>query len=189
MTRRRPLVIGLVAVTLAAGCGGSDGGGSDGGGGEGESQATEWAGELCSATVTWNESIRSAVDSLGDGNLGEEEVQGALEEVEGATSDFVDDLRGLGEPGTEAGQEAEESLDQLADDVEESMTTIRSAVDDASGASGAAAAATTVATTLSTLADELTATFDELEGLDGQGELESAFRQAESCDELDSAGL
>ena len=180
----RTVTIAVLAVILAAGCGGSDGGG----GGEGESSATEWAGDLCSAITTWTQSIQSAVDSVGADSLTEDKLQDAVDDIEGATNDFVDDLRGLGRPDTEAGQQAEQSLDQLADDVEESMTTVRNAVDDASGLSGVVAAATTASTTLSSLADQIVTTFNELEGLDGQGELEAAFRGSDSCDELESGG-
>jgi ABC-type transporter Mla subunit MlaD len=172
----RTLVIGLAAVSLAAGCGGDEGG----------SSATEWADDLCSATTTWNESIRSALDSVTAGNLSEEQLRSAADDFESATNDFVDDLRGLGPPETESGEQAQESLDQLAGEIEEGAETIRNAVDEASGVSGIVEAGTTVSTTLATIGQQLTSTFAELEDLDPGGELETAFNEAEACNELES---
>lgn len=175
----RWLVIGLLAVSLGAGCGGDDGGGSS---------ADEWADDLCSAITTWSESITSTARSLGGGNLTEAELKTAVDDFEGATNDFVEDVKGLGPPDTEAGQEAKESLDQLADNVEENVTQIRKAVDDASGVRGVVEAATAVSGALSAMGAELSSTFAELEQLDGAAELERAFEESESCASLRSGG-
>jgi hypothetical protein len=179
MMAGRLLLTGLLAVFLASGCGGEAGGGSS---------ATEWADHVCSATTTWSESIRSTLDSLTTGNLSEDELRGAADDVESATSDFVDDLRGLGKPDTEAGEEAKESLDQLAGQIEENLSTLRNAVEDASGSGGIVEAAGAASAALSAMDEQLSSTFAELEGLDAGGELEAAFGEADSCNELRSDG-
>ena len=171
------VVVALLAVFLASGCGG------DGGG---ESSATEWADDVCSAITTWKDSVTSTADSLRGGNLSEDAVKGAVDDLKSATSDFVDDVRGLGKPDTEAGEQAKESLDQLADDADENLSTIESAVDDASGVSGLVQAVTAIGTALSTMGTQISSTFSELEQLDAGGELESAFKEADSCQELES---
>jgi ABC-type transporter Mla subunit MlaD len=178
MTAGRSLVIGLLAVSLATGCGGDDG--------DGGSSATEWADDVCSSVTTWTDSISSAVDSLRGDNLTEDGLRSAVDDVESATSDFVDDVKGLGAPDTEAGQQAKESLDRLADDVEENVAEIEEALDDASGGSGVLEALTVITGTLSTMGAQLSSTFAALEQLDPGGELEEAFREADSCDELES---
>ena len=180
MTAGRWLVIGLLAGSLATGCGGDDAGGS--------SSAIEWADGVCSAITTWSESITSTADSLKGGNLTEEELRSAVDDFESATSEFVDDLRGLGEPDTEAGDKAKESLDQLSRNVEENVSKMKSAVDDASGVSGIVEAATAVSASLSTMGEQLSSTFAELKQLDPGGELKRAFSEAHSCDELESGG-
>ena len=93
-------------------------------------------------------------------------------------------MRGLGPPDTEAGEQARESLDQLADDADESLSAIQRAVDDISGVSGVVEAVTAVSAAISTMGTQLSSTFTELEQLDAGGELEAAFNEADSCDEL-----
>jgi hypothetical protein len=164
---------------LAAGCGGGDDGGSS---------ATEWADGVCSAITDWSDSLESTTQSLRSGSLSEDELRSAVDDFESATNDFVDDLRGLGTPETEAGQEAKESVDQLADDVDEGVSRIESAVDDASDGSGVGEVITAIGTSLATMGQQLSATFARLQQLDPQGELEQAFNDADSCDELRSGG-
>ena len=87
---------------------------------------------------------------------------------------------------TDAGEQAKESLDQLADDVDENVSKIEDALDDASGGNGVLEAMSVVTGTLSTMGAQLSSTFATLGQLDPGGELEEAFRDADSCDELES---
>ncbi len=178
MRRLAILVVALLAV-LASGCGGDDAGGNS---------ATEWADDVCSAITSWSESITSTASTLSDGNLGEGALEDAVDDLESATSEFIDDVRGLGTPDTEAGEQARGTLDQLADEVDESLSAMREAVDDASGLSGVVEAVTAVSAAISSLGAQLTSAFAELEQLDAGGELEAAFEEADSCQELASGG-
>jgi hypothetical protein len=173
------LAVAALLALAAAGCGGDDDEGTD-------ASATEWADGVCSAITTWTDSITSAADSLSDGDVNENSLQSTADDLESATSDFVDDLRGLGRPDTEAGEEAQQALDELAGDVEDGVETMKSAVDDASGTAGVVQAITAVGTALSTLASQVSSAFEELEGVDADGELEDAFSEADSCDELEN---
>ena len=170
----RWLVVALLSASLAAGCGG-DGGGAT---------ATEWADDVCSAVTTWRDSVASTADSLRMADPGEEGLRDAFDDFESSTSDFVDDLRRLGVPETEAGEQAKESLDQLASDVEENVSQLKSAVDGVSGVGEIVEAVTVVGSVLSRLGAQVSETFATLQGLDPGGELERAFREASSCDEL-----
>jgi uncharacterized protein YoxC len=162
---------------LAVGCGGDD---------DGDSSATDWADGVCSAITTWSDSLESTIESVRAGGRSEDELRSAVDDLESATNDFVDDLRGLGAPETESGQEAKESVDQLANDVEEGVSTIEGAVEDVSSGGGVGEAITVIGTSLSTMGQQLSATVTRLEQLDPGGELEEAFRDADSCDELTS---
>lgn len=171
------LVVALVAAVLAGGCGGDD-----------ENSATAWADDVCSAVTTWRDSITSTTESLSGGNLNEDSLTSAVDDLQSATSDFVDDVRGLGAPDTESGEQAKESIDQLADQANENLSAIESAVDDVSGASGVVEAVTAIGTALSTMASQVSATVAELRQLDVGGELETAFNEADSCKDLQSGG-
>jgi hypothetical protein len=171
---RLGIAVVAAAALLAAGCGGSDD----------EPTATDWANDLCGALTDWTGSISSAVDTLRGGNLSQEAVDDAFDEAENATNTLVDDLRALGPPETDAGQQADDSVQQLSDDLESGMDTIDQAIDDASGGTGILDAVSVVSGTLSTMGDQVSSTIDALEQLDAQGELEQAFQDASACDEL-----
>jgi hypothetical protein len=175
MKVRAWLLAGLLA--LAAGCGGDDGGG--------ESSATaDWADGICSSTLTWTESVTSTAQSLSGGGLGEEELRGAVDDIESATKDFAEELKGAGRPDTAAGAEVEAAFDDLAGDVEESVAEMKTAVEDVSGVSEVLEAVTAVSAILSTMSEQVSATLARIETLDAQGEIETAFEEADSCQEL-----
>jgi hypothetical protein len=170
----------LVAGGLAAGCGGSDDGGGD------TSATSEWTGDLCSAITTWTQSLTDSVDSLGAGSVTRDSLQGVVDDATGATETFMDELEGLGRPDTEAGEQAQETVSQLRDDLGEQVQTIEDALDGGSGASGVLTAVSTVSGALAEMGRQLTAAFGDLQQLDAEGELEAAFREAPSCDDLTS---
>jgi uncharacterized protein YukE len=172
--RRLPLLLALLACALAAGCGGDD---------SESSSAITWADGVCSALSGWTASVQTAVQSLSGGDAGSS-VENAVADVKTATSTLADDLKDLGSPDLEAGDQAEDSLDGLANDLEESVDTIESAADGASGVSETLSAVSTISATLATMGNQVSSTLDELEQLDAEGELTAAFENAESCSSL-----
>lgn len=173
----RLLVTGLVAALIAVGCGGDGGGGG--------SSAEDWANGLCTAINEWTESVQDTSESLKSGNLSETSLRDAAEDFQGATEEFVEDVRDLGAPDTEAGDRAQEEIDELADSVEENAAEIDEAIEDGGGLGETVSAVTQA---LSAMGQQLAATFTALEEADAGSELEEAFRDAESCDDLESAG-
>ena len=172
-------MLALACAIVAGGCGGDD-----------ESSTSEWADDTCSAATTWTDSISAAAQSLQGGNLSQEAFQSAVDDVKEATETFTDDLEDLEAPETEAGQQAKESIDQLADELQPEVDELESAVEDAegAGASGILSAVPVISSTLMTMGNEVSSTFSELQQLDVGGELEDAFEQADSCDELRNRG-
>ena len=83
--------------------------------------------------------MSAAVQSLQGGNLSEDSVKSAVDDVSDATKTLADDLQDVGKPDTEDGQQAKDLLDQLGKDVEDGVQEIEGAVDDASGTGIAAA--------------------------------------------------
>ncbi len=177
MIRASLVVVPLICAALAGGCGG------DGGGGD---SATDWADDVCSAISDWTGSINEATDSLKGGNLSESSLKNAGNEITDATSTFVDDLKGLGKPDTEAGDKAKESVDKLADTVDENVNKIKDAAGDVNSVSSAATAFSTVQTSLTAMSQAISSTFQELQQADGGDELRNAFEDADSCKEFTS---
>jgi methyl-accepting chemotaxis protein len=180
VVRRGPLAATVAAGLLAAGCGGSSGD---------ETTATaDWANGLCSALTTWTSSVQSSANSLRGGNLSKNSLEIAADDIEGATNTLADDMRGLGKPDTQAGQDAKDSIDQLSDELDQGVEKIQDAVDDASGANATLSTVSTVTGALATMGTQISSTFDELQNLDSKGELEDAFNQADSCSTLRKSG-
>jgi hypothetical protein len=169
----------LATALLAAGCGGSD---------DETSGASDWANSVCSALTTWKTSVSSAVTSVQGGNLSENSLESAVDDVTDATKTLSDDLKDAGRPDTADGEKAKDTIDQLADEVEDGVQTIGDAVDDASGGTGLLQAISTIGGTLATMADQVGAAFDQLKQLDPAGELSDALNNADDCSSLRSGG-
>lgn len=176
--RRRKVALGavvLAAAAFAAGCG-SDEPQAD--------PAVEWADGVCSSLVTWKDSISSIGESLTGGGISQSALSDAADDAEAATNTLLDDLRDLGRPETDAGDEAQDAVESLADEIEQAKQEIEDAVDGVEGLGDVLGAVSTVSTSLATISDEISSTYDTLQELDPEGELRDAFEQASSCDEL-----
>lgn len=181
LSKRTALLAATVtgAALLAAGCGSSsDSSSSD------ASPTTEWADSLCSAINTWTTSITSIVDPIKSGDISRDSLTTVVDDAKGATDTLISDLEGLGKPDTEAGQEAKDSVDRLSTDLKAEVTTIENELDDASGIAGYIAAAPAILTALGTMGKDVTSTVTTLQGLDAEGEIEDAFKEASSCADL-----
>jgi hypothetical protein len=179
-------VVAVVALaTLAAGCGGKSS--SSQSTSAASTSAADWANGLCSAVSTWSTSVQTSTTSL-KGNVTESSLKSASADVTKATDEFVNDLKGLGTPDTEAGKKAKETLDTLAGQLKTNVQTIDKAVNEASGTSGALKAVSTVSSTLVTVGDQVTTAFTSIQQLDTKGELDKAFRNSEECKALNKQG-
>jgi hypothetical protein len=185
--RVRRMKLGLLpvalAVLLAAGCGGSSSSSSS-------PSPKDWANDLCSSITTWSNSVKEAGNSLKSGNLQEGDLKNATSEIKSATSKFSDDLKSLGKPDTDAGQEAKDAIDQLSTEIKKDVDTLQSAVNDAvgQGGKGAVSAASSIATSLSTMSTQIAAAASKLQQADAKGDLEQGFRDAPACKSLSSSG-
>jgi hypothetical protein len=179
-TAHRLSLLALVtALLLAAGCGGSD---------DETSGADDWANSVCSAVTTWTTSVTAAAQSLQGGNLSENSLESAVDDVTEATKTLADDVEDAGKPDTADGQEAQDLVEQLADDLDEAVQTIGDAVDDVSGGTGLLTAISQISGTLATMSSQVGGLIDELEQLDPAGELENAFANADECSSLRDGG-
>ncbi|HXV34495.1 MAG TPA: hypothetical protein VD769_10845 [Gaiellaceae bacterium] len=167
------LLLLTVALVLAAGCGGDDDGGD-------ESSAQAWAGDFCSAAADWRASLEEVVSGISPSDLSAEGIQDAIDEGLDATEAFLDDIRGLGAPETEASQEVEAIVDSTAESVQATVDDLRATFDDGDSLPDLIAKVPQAAAQIDQLESELSGSLDELESLD-TGELQSELEANEDC--------
>jgi hypothetical protein len=173
-----PTAVCAATLALTVGCGGD---------GDDASATDEWASSVCTAVDSWRTSVDAAADAV-QADPTREGIQKAADDLATATEMLVDDLKGLGRPETEAGQEAQDSVDELTNELEQSVTTMENAVDDASGASGVLNAVSVISGNLVTMGQSVTSTLTSIQELEGGEELRQAFEQADSCANLGNPG-
>ena len=175
------LAVVAALALVAAGCGGDDEAASD-------DSAVEWADAFCSAVVTWTNDLQAIGDMFDDpSSLSIDSLRDAGDDVTAATDRFVEDVRALGRPETEAGEEVESSVEALADTVDAERAKIEEALEGSDGVTEALGAASTISASIAAMATAFQETFAEIDQADGSNELESAFEEADSCDELDTS--
>lgn len=169
------LVAALALVT--AGCGGSD---------EPEASATvAWADDFCGAVSSWTDSLKAIGEQFTDlSNLNQSSLEEAANDAREATDEFVGELKGLGAPDTESGQEAKETVDQLAKELEAGVGELEQTVEGIQGITGIPSAISSLTSTLTSMSQAVSEALSTLESGDAKDELESAFRQAPACDDL-----
>jgi hypothetical protein len=163
-----PLALAALTLAVPISCGGDDGGGT--------SSPNEWADSLCTELSTWRDSVASAAGPLQGGNISRQELQNVANEVADATETLVGGLQDLDRPDIEAGEEAKDEIEQLADELQTDIGEIERAAADGSGNAARAS--------LNTMGNEITSTLQSLGQIDAQGELRSAFEQSDACREL-----
>lgn len=167
------------ALVLAAGCGGDDAG------------AEGWAEDVCSSVQEWRENLTSlAVDAQVEG-LSVESVTTAIEGGVEATRRLRDQLDDLGPPETEAGDEIERELDELADEVVGEVEAAQAEAEDLpedQSVPELLEALTSIAAGLQSVVGDVEDTFADIQALEPGTELEDAFESTESCRDLRENG-
>jgi uncharacterized membrane-anchored protein YhcB (DUF1043 family) len=172
------VVIGIAAIVIAAiAMRLSD---------DGPQTTEEWAGEVCTSLSDWRDSITALADVTGE-PLTADTLRDKLGDAEDATADLVRQLRELGPPDLEAGDELQQQLDESADELESSFDALRDGAEAAADAppseflqqlaSDFAALQTAISTTVTSLQDANV-------GDESKAELEQAFADAPSCQSL-----
>ncbi len=167
----------ISALTLSA-CGGD--------GGDETVSTSEWANSLCTDLSEWKSALVSTATAF-SGNLSPENVQDAANEVGDATETLVGDLKDLGKPDTEAGQQAQDEVDSLSEELQTGSDEIQRAADEVSSVADIPTAAATVAATATKLRTELTSALTSLSQLDAGAEVKSAIDQSSACNDLKSS--
>lgn len=179
MNRGIVTVVVLISAFSLSACGGDEGSET--------TSPSEWADSLCSDLSDWKSSVTSVAASLGGSDLSQEQVQDVVNEVAASTEMLVGNLQDLGRPDTEAGQEAEDSVNQLADELQTGIGEMEDAAAGVSSAADAVQAASSISSTAMTMSDQVSSAVTGLEQLEPQGELKSALEQSDACTDLKSS--
>lgn len=176
---RQLLVSAVAALALVtAGCGGSDESSS-------ASPTEEWASGFCTAITTWKDSLTSITEQFSNSSsLSSEALNDAANDASSATETLVDDLKALGTPDTESGEEVKNSIDDLSTTVESEVANIESAANDVSGLTDLPNAITSITTSLSAMSTAFASTLEAVQTADVDGELQTALEDAPECADI-----
>jgi methyl-accepting chemotaxis protein len=177
-SRRLPIgaaVVLLAALAFAAGCGGDS-----------ESAAEQWADSFCTSVADWREDVQATASSLQDtSSLSTESVRETLQDAVAAAEAFVAELRELGPPETETGEQVREEIEGFTEEIERSVADVREVLDEPAGSvAELLQRLASVAGALTALSSAFSQTMSNLSELDPGGELEAALEQSEACREL-----
>jgi len=149
-----------------------------------------WADSVCTSLSTWRSSI-IAISEVGGETLTPESLRQSLSDATTATETLETDLRQLGPPDLDAGEELKQQLDSAASEIEASFDTLKQGAEDAADTSSPAdfiQALAALAPQFQALLDTLSTTVDDLQSSDvagdAQEELQAAFASSSSCREL-----
>lgn len=160
----------------------------------GSPDTSAWASSVCTSLSDWQSSITALADVSG-GELTKESLGEKLDTAQTATEQLVTELKDLGPPDLEAGDELKQQLDTAADGLETSYELLKSGAQDALDADSPTAflqALAALAPEFQNLLDQIRATVTDLENAnvaeDAKTELQQAFADSESCQALKSEG-
>ena len=158
----------------------------------GNPSATSWANSVCSSIDEWRSSITGLADVSG-GSLSKDTLREKLDDANSATQQLVDELRDLGTPDLEAGDQLKQELDTDADNLQSSYDDLSSKAQealDATTATGFLNALAALATPFQNLVSQISTTIQDLQnanvGEDAKTELKQAFDDADACQKLRS---
>jgi hypothetical protein len=164
-----------VLSLLGAGCGG----------GGGEPSASEWADSVCTSIADWRAGLTGLTQF--EGVPTKEDIQARIDDAEGATTDLADELRSIGAPSTETGQEAQTQVESLADMLETEVGSIKEEVDELAESSSLQqfiAGLTQLGPRVMAVMTEAQETVDRVRELSPRGELQEAIEDSEACQGL-----
>lgn len=164
---------------IAAGCGGDDSAEED--------PTAAWASSFCTAITTWTDDLEDITSQFSDtSNFSEANLRSAADDAKSATDNLVSDLRELGAPETDSGEEVKSSIDQLSTTLENEATKIQDTAQGVSGLTELPSAISTITTSLSAMSTAFSDTLTQIQNADVKGELETALDDSPDCDAISS---
>jgi hypothetical protein len=154
------------------------------GGGDEEDSAAGWADSVCTSIGDWRADVQGTVDEFRNdpASLSADSLREATDDTVESTEALVDELRELGPPDTESGEEARAEIEELAESLESSRDSVEETLEGSTeSVSGVLANLSAITAELQAAASAAAATFERLLALDPSGELAQAFRDVDSC--------
>ncbi len=155
---------------------------------------TEWAGSVCASLATWKSSIESLADVSG-GSLDAETLQAKIDDAEAATQTLVTELKDLGPPDLGSGDELQEQLSSSADEIQADVDALKQSAEQASEAGSTQeflSELAALAPQFQELLEQASTAIADLQDAnvaeDERAELQAAFADAESCQQLQGDG-
>ncbi len=168
----------LVLAVTVVGCGGDDGSASG-------TSTADWAEDYCAAITDWANELKLATDQLREfKTLSREGFEQAADDIRAATETFTGELRALGAPDIEAGEEARQAVETFATAAETDLVAIESAADNVSAVAGISKAVVSITASLTSMNEAFMTMVGTLRKIDPKEELQSALEDADSCDDL-----
>jgi hypothetical protein len=165
----------VAALSVAAsGCGGDD-----------QSGAEQWADSVCTDLNTWADSMTTAITGVMSQGLGvtSSDLRAAANQAQSATSRLVDDLREIGPPDTESGEQAQQELQQLGDSIEQHANKTRDLVEGAPGSgAGLVATARSVLVEIGAAADQVKGALTSLQ--QAGDDIRDGIQGSDACSQL-----
>ena len=150
----------------------------------------DWADAVCTSLSDWRTSIASLTEA-GDEPLTADTLRDRLDEAGQATSALVGELRDLGPPDLETGDDVEQALDDAAAGLQTRFEDVQSAAEDATEAESSSellSALTEISQDVAALLSEAGDVVATLQSAslfgDASAELEQAFAESDSCQTL-----
>ena len=173
-------IVVLALAGVAAGCGGDD---------ESESDPTAaWADGFCSAVTDWTDELQTITAQFSDtSNLSQDGLESAASDVRTATQTLIDNLKELGAPDTDSGQEVKTALDSLSETLDSETSTIEDTADDISSIADLPSAISDISSSLSALGTTFSQTLTAIDDADVNGELQAALEDSPECANIRSS--
>ena len=146
-----------------------------------------WASDFCTAITGWTDELEGVTSQFTDtSNLSQDGIRSAADDVQTSTQDLVDEIRGLGAPPTESGDEVKTALDSLSTTLETESAEIQEAAEGVSGITDIPSALTAITTSLSAMATSFSETLTTVQDADVEGELQTALEDSPECADISS---
>lgn len=149
--------------------------------------AKEWAGSVCTAFVTFGDSVQKTLDGLKSAGSVEDAATSAKQGIQDATQQLQSTLDTVGTPPTSNGSKARSTIQTLGKQLGSDADAIQQALTPSPSSPGDVASAfATIGSEVQHAVSQTRSAVNTLAGLRGSSALRKGFQSAPSCQQLKS---